>query len=177
MFLLLITNKELPAGRPGPPICHMRAVAWACRLAHVPSSLPHVCELPCVRSMTFVAIGPHSPCSYTFRLSAAAFQPHDARFFSRGSMQGSNCSRLGPIRLSTLNVYYIDTPLPLSGSCLYNVTVALNCPKWILNIPCQCIRYREEACAQVQFHLRNVVTGSKHGYSNGGFKVGLSPVA
>jgi hypothetical protein len=83
--------------------------ATACELSHGPvvsptflSLLPHACQFPCVWGMTSLATGARSPCSYTSRLSPATFQPHDACFFSRGSMQGSNCSRLGPIKMSAL---------------------------------------------------------------------------
>jgi hypothetical protein len=79
------------------------------------SLLPHACQLPCVRRMTCVATGTRSPCSYTSRLSPAAIQPHDSRFFSRSSMQGRNCSRLGPIRMRRLNAYYIYTAAPVAS--------------------------------------------------------------
>lgn len=121
-----------------PPV-GMQLRSATCDLPHGPvvsptfsSLLPHACQFPCVRGMTCVATGTHSPSSYTSRLSPATFQPHDAHFFSRGSMQGRNCSRLGPIRSSTLNAYYINTPLPLPPPCLYHVAVALNCSTCIL---------------------------------------------
>lgn len=55
-----------------------------------PSTVPHVYQLCAVRDMTSAPTASPSPSSYTFCLSACAIQPHDTRFFSRGTIQRCN---------------------------------------------------------------------------------------
>lgn len=150
--VILLARDVLPAGQ--------IACVWYCVLCKEnqpsnPRSAGALGTPILFRNISYIP----APAGTRSRLSPTTSQPHEARPFSRGSMQRSNYSLFGcSLRIACLLLYTAARDSP----CLYHVTLALNLQKWILHTLCQCIRYQEQNCARVRPVPRDAVTNSNH---------------